>query len=112
MSIMHMDSGFRADQLAGTPASLASAGARTTLSLAAAKAARSIEPRIVSAAALAALARLADFAILALTGLAIFRLYVAPIDGFGFRYLVAAPGCFRSPRSSSGCGSRCSAASP
>jgi len=62
---------------------------RTPLNVAAARVARGLKKRIVSATLLAALARLADFALLALAGLAIEWLYVAPLDGYGPRYFVA-----------------------
>src|SRR5687767_1091318 len=90
MSIMHMDSGFRAHELAQGGPGFGAIGARPTLSHAAANAARGFAPRAISAAALGGLGRLADFALLALTGLIILRLYVVPIDGFGLRYVIAA----------------------
>ena len=88
MTIAQNDSAFIAGKpaLAGLPTFPAG---RTPLNVAAARVAHGLKHRIVSATFLAAFARLADIAALALTSLAIWRLYVVPIDGFQSHYLIA-----------------------
>jgi Undecaprenyl-phosphate glucose phosphotransferase len=89
MSITHTESGFVNGRASRSRPPRPSAS-RTPFHPAVTGAARGLKRRIASPASLSALTRLADFALLALASLIIFRLYVAPLDGFGLRYLVVA----------------------
>src|SRR5687768_6999063 len=90
MSITHGNPGFGARPFADGPGSRASSGGRPSLGAAATGALGGIRPRIVSVGGLAAFGRLGDLALLVLISLAVFRVYVAPTDGFATRYFLAA----------------------
>ena len=64
-------------------------GGRTPLNIASARVASQLRHRVVSPGLLSLLARFADFGMLATLSTAIFLVYVAPTDGYGWRYLSA-----------------------
>jgi Undecaprenyl-phosphate glucose phosphotransferase len=89
MSVAETDGRFATGHGATSDlASLFPAG-RTPLNIAAARAARDLRRRIVSATFLGGFARLADVALLSLAGMAIHWLYVAEADGTQARNVVA-----------------------
>jgi Undecaprenyl-phosphate glucose phosphotransferase len=89
MSIIESDRVFAAAEATLSPIPVNPFGARTPLNIAAAQVANTLKQRLLTPGILSALARLADLCGLGAVSAAVYLLHVAPVEGIGFRYVVA-----------------------
>ena len=89
MSIIESERVFAAAEATLSPVSLNGLRPRTPLNIAAAQVASTLKQRLVTPGMLSAMARLADLVGLGTLSAAIYLVYVAPLEGIGFRYVLA-----------------------